>query len=262
MSVTEDAPAAPAAGRRSPARGPGSTRRASPWWWLVTASALLLVAVAAVMGVWWAASSETRITTYRVVGTLSTVELDLGAAPVDIAGGAGGAVEVRRTEEFAFGQPPEETRTALGGILRIESRCPETVLGTCRASYRIAIPDNVQVNIRTSTGRVQVAGLNGSARISTGSGGIAVSGFCGFAIIATSVSGDVRAGADCSPDRVELRSTSGDVRAVVPPGRYRVDVHSDAGTESVRGLTVAEDASNAVQALSGTGNVTVAGGRQ
>ncbi len=131
----------------------------------------MLVAVAAVMGVWWAASSETRITTYRVVGTLSTVELDLGAAPVEIAGGAGGAVEVRRTEEFAFGQPPEETRTVRAACCRIESRCPETVLGRCRASYRIAIPDNVQVNIRTSSGRVQVAGLNGSARVSTGSGG-------------------------------------------------------------------------------------------
>ena len=103
MSVTEDAPAAPA--RRSPVRRPGSARRASPWWWLVTASALVLVLVAAVMGAWWAATRETRITTYRVVGTLSGVELDLGAAPVEIAGGAGGAVEVRRTEDYAFGQP-------------------------------------------------------------------------------------------------------------------------------------------------------------
>ena len=87
----------------------------------------------------------------------------------------------------------------------------------------------MQVNVRTTSGRVQVAGLNGSARISTGSGGIAVDGFCGFRLIATSVSGDVRGGADCSPDRVELRSTGGDVHAIVPPGRYRVDAHSDAG---------------------------------
>ena len=56
---------------------------------------LVLAGVAAVMGAWWAASRETRIATYRVIGTLSAVELDLGAAPVEIAGGAGGAVEVR-----------------------------------------------------------------------------------------------------------------------------------------------------------------------
>lgn len=262
MSVTEDAPAVPAAARRSPVRRPGSARRASPWWWLVGASALLLLGVAVVMGAWWAASSETRIVTYRVIGTLSAVELDLGAAPLEIAGGAGGAVEVRRTEDYAFGQPPGETRSIEGGVLRIGSSCPKTVLGTCRASYRIAIPDNVQVTARTSTGRVQIGGLNGSARVTTGSGGIAIDGFCGFAVIATSVSGDVRARADCSPDRVELRSSSGDVRAVVPPGRYRVDVHSDRGAARVRGLTVADDASNAVQALSGSGDVTVEGGRR
>jgi hypothetical protein len=262
MSVTEDAPAAPAAARRLHVRRPGSARKVSPWWWLVGASALVLTGVAVVMGAWWAASSETRIVTYRVIGTLSAVELDLGAAPVEIAGGAGGAVEVRRTEDFAFGRPPGETRTVEGGVLRIASSCPATVLGTCRASYRIAIPDNVQVNVRTSTGRVQIAGLNGSARVSTASGGIAIDGFCGFTVIATSVSGDVVARADCSPDRVELRSSSGTVRAVVPPGRYRVDVHSDRGAARVRGLTAADDASNAVQALSGSGDVTVEGGRR
>jgi len=215
MSVTEDAPVA----RRSPDRRPGAARRASPWWWLVGASALVLAGVAAVMGAWWAGSSETRIATYRVIGTLSTVDLDLGAAPVQIAGGAGGAVEVRRTEDFAFGRPPRETRRVQGGVFKLDSRCPATVLGTCRASYRIAIPDNVQVNIRTSSGRVQIAGLNGSARVSTTSGAIAIDGFCGFTVVATSVSGDVRAGADCSPDRVELRSSSGNVRAVVPRRR-------------------------------------------
>jgi hypothetical protein len=262
MSVTEDAPAAPVAARRSPVRRPGAARRASPWWWLVSASVLVLAGVAVVMGAWWAASRETRIVTYRVIGTLSAVELDLGAAPVEIAGGAGGAVEVRRTEDFSFGKPPSETRRVQGGVLRIDSRCPETVFGTCRAAYRIAMPDNVQVNIRTSTGRVQIGGLNGSARVSTGSGGIVIDGFCGFSVIATSVSGDVRAGADCSPDRVELRSSTGNVRAVVPPGRYRIDVHSDAGAARVRGLTVADDASNAVQALSGSGDVTVEGGRR
>jgi len=262
MSVTDDAPAAPAAARRSPVLRPGSVRRASPWWWLVGASVLVLAGVAAVMGAWWAASRETRIATYRVIGTLSAVELDLDAAPVQIAGGAGGAVEVVRTEHFAFGRRPRATRSVEGGVLRIGSRCPETIVGTCRASYRIAIPDNVQVIVRTSSGRVQIAGLNGSARVSTGSGAIAIDGFCGFSLIATSESGDVRGAAGCSPDRVELRSTTGNVRAVVPPDRYRVDAQSDSGTVRVRGLTVAEDASNAVQALSGSGDVTVEGGRR
>jgi hypothetical protein len=256
MSITEDAPAA-APARRSGVRLPGPARSASPWWWLVAASAAVLAGVAIVLAVWWAATRETRTAAYRVIGTLTAVELDLGAAPVQITGGAGGAVEVRRTEEFAFGHPPRVTRGVRAGVLKLTSRCPQTVLGTCHASYRVAVPDNVLVTVRTTSGRVQITRLNGSARVATGSGPVAISGFCGFTLVATSASGDVSAGADCSPDRIELRSGSGDVHAVVPGGRYRVDTHSDSGTARVRGLTEADDASFTVQALSGSGDVTV-----
>jgi hypothetical protein len=226
---------------------------------LVAASALILVGAALVMGVWWAASTDTEVRPIRVTGTLTSVEIDVGAAPVDITGGAGGAVEVRRTEQFAFGRRPRSSVRAGDGVLRIVSRCPDTVLGRCAASYRVAVPDNVMVNVRTSSGRVRISGLNGSARVATGSGPIAVDGFCGFTLVATSTSGDVSGNAACSPDRIELRSGSGDVSAVVPVGRYRVDAHNDAGSERVRGLTRADDAAFTVQALSGSGQVSVEG---
>jgi Putative adhesin len=258
MSITEDAPAL---ARRSLVRLPGAARRASPWWALVAVSALVLVGVAAVMGVWWAASTTTREGHYRVVGTLSAVELDLGAAPVEITGGAGGAVDVRRTEHYAFGQPPRVTRGVEGSALRITSRCPQAILGGCSASFRIAVPDNVLVNVRTSSGDVRIASLNGSARVTTDSGAVTIEDFCGFTLVATSTSGDVHGGAECSPDRIELRSGSGDVSAVVPAGRYRVDAHSDRVPARVRNLTVADDAAFTVQALSGSGDVTVEGAR-
>jgi hypothetical protein len=258
MSITEDAPALP---RRSLVRLPGAARRASPWWVLVAASALVLAGVAVLMGVWWAASTTTREGHYRVVGTLSALELDLGAAPVEITGGAGGTVDVRRTEHYAFGQPPRVTRGVQGSALRITSRCPQTILGGCDVSFRIAVPDNVLVNVRTSSGDVRIASLNGSARVTTGSGSVSIDGFCGFTLVATSSSGDVHGGAECSPDRIELRSGSGDVSAVVPAGRYRVDAHSDRVPARVRNLTVADDAAFTVQALSGSGDVSVEGAR-
>jgi DUF4097 and DUF4098 domain-containing protein YvlB len=133
------------------------------------------------------------------------------------------------------------------------------VIGTCHAAYRIAVRDNVQINVRSSSGSVSISGLNGSARIETGSGRIAVEGFCGFQLTATSGSGSVRGAADCSPDRMELRSASGDVHAIVPAGRYRVDANSDRGSADVRDVTVSDDASFAVQAISGSGDVLVEG---
>lgn len=257
MSITEQAPAAASQARRS-VRRPGAARRASPWWWLVAGSALALAGVAVVMVVWWAASRETRHTTYRVIGSLSALELDVGDAAVEISGGSG-SVEVQRTDRYAFGRPPTERRAVEGSTLRISSRCPDNVVGTCRTSYRLGVPDNVRLDVRTSMGRVHIASLNGSARISTGAGPIAVDGFCGFQLTATSSSGDVRASADCSPDRLELRSGSGNVHAVVPVGRYRVDANNDAGNARVRGIVAAEDASFAVQAFSGPGDVLVEG---
>jgi hypothetical protein len=253
MSITEDAPA-PSSTR--PVRLPGSARRASPWWWLVAGSALLLIVVAIVLAIWWAASSETRTGRIRVSGEATALELDLGDAPVQISGGSG-LIDARRTEKASFGHPPAVTHDIHNGVVRITSRCPRTVLGTCRSSWRVAVPDNVLVNVRTSSGRVTITGLNGSARVTTGSGDVSLSGFCGFTLVVTSASGDVNSAADCSPDRIELRSGSGDVHAVVPGGRYRIDAHSDAGTDRVRGLTVADDASFTVQALSGSGDVTV-----
>jgi Putative adhesin len=259
MSITEDAPAVEAEARRAVRRLPGGARMGSPWSWVVGASLILLLGTAAVLAVWWGASRETQIASYPVVGTLDSIDLDLGEASVEITGGASGAVEVQRTDEFAFGHSPGETVAVQQGVLRIVSRCPDTVLGTCSTRYRIALRDNVQVNVQTTSGRVRVIGLNASARIATGSGGIAVDGFCGFQLSALSASGDVRGSADCSPDRVQLRSNSGDVHAIVPTGRYRVDANSDGGSARVRNLVVSDDASYAVQAISGSGDVIVDG---
>jgi hypothetical protein len=260
VSVTEDAEAAPPAARAPSIHRPGTARRTSPWRWLVVGSALVLVLVGGALGAWWVVTNETRIVTYRVVGTPSTIELMIDAADVDVVGGAG-AVEVRRTDRFAFGRGPEERRAVEGGVLRIGSSCPDSVLGSCSSEYRIAVPDNVQVNIGTSSGSVAVDGLNGSARIATSSGAIAVDAFCGFALSATSASGDVRAATECSPDRVQLRSGSGDVRADVPAGRYQVEAFSDDGSVRVRGVVVTDDASFRIEALSASGDVLVEGSR-
>jgi hypothetical protein len=259
MSVTEDAPVRPPP-RRVHVHLPGRARRASPWWWLVLASALVLGLVAAVLGVWWAATSERREVSYRVIGALSSIDLEVDDASVEIVGGEAGPIQIVRTEEFAFGHPPRDGHAVEDGVLRISSSCPDTVVGSCRASYRLLVRNNVDVNVRSSTGRVRIAGFTGSARIETGSGPIAVDGFCGFRLTATSASGDVRGAApQCSPDRMELRSASGDVHAIVPTGRYRVDANSDRGTVVVRNVTETENAAFTVQAISGGGDVLVEG---
>jgi Putative adhesin len=235
--------------------------RLTPWGRLVAISVCVLLAVTIAMAVWWAATAEQRTGFYAVRGTLSSILLDIGAADAVIVGShTRPTVEVRRTDSFAFGRPAESRRDVSGGVLRLDSRCPQTVLPTCSARYRLTVPDNVPVTVRTDSGDVRFRSFRGSARIDTQTGDISADGFCGFSLVARADTGAVRATASCAPERLQLRSRTGSVDAVVPPGRYRVDADSDEGDRRVSGVTATDDAPFQIQALSGTGDVTVVGG--
>jgi len=224
----------------------------------VTVCACLVAGAGLVLLVWWLVSAETSVASYSVRGSVNGITLDLGSADAVIVGGADRAeIEVRRSDEFAFGRQAQSRRSASGGELTITSRCPRTVMDVCSASYRLRIPDNVRVTVRTTSGDVRFSGYRGSAQVDTVSGDVAVGGFCGFALRARTQSGNVVAGASCALERLELRSRTGDVRAVVPPGRYQLDADSDSGDSTVRGVTAAEDAPFQIQALSSAGDVSV-----
>jgi hypothetical protein len=233
----------------------------STWAWLVTASAAIVSLACITLAVWWFASSRERVTTYSVRGSLTAISLDLGSSDAEIVGGRDApVVDVRRTDRFAFDRPAEARREVSDGTLRLRSRCPESVLGSCAATYRLTVPNNVAVTVRTGSGDVRLDGFRGSARIDTRTGDVAADSYCGFVLRARAESGDVSARASCAPERLELRTRTGRVRAVVPAGRYRIDADSDEGRRSVRGLVSADDAQFQILALSGTGDVDLEAG--
>ncbi len=236
--------------------------RVSPWGRVVAISAVLVVGGGAVLAVGDLASTQERLVSYPVTGTLNGVAFDLGDGGIVIAGGGPRAsLTVQRTERFAFGHDVETTRSAAGGVFRVRSRCPTTLLHACSVRYRVTVPDNVPVDVRTDSGAVLLEGYRGSARVTTRSGDIDVRGFCGFSLEARTESGDVAAGSTCPLQRMSLRATSGSVRAAVPPGRYTLDAESASGSERVRGVTAVADAPFAIQALSSSGDVDVEGRR-
>lgn len=243
----------PVAARRS---------RLSPWARLVTLSAVVVIGVLLALAVGALASSRERLVTFAVAGELDGVSLDLGASDVDVVPSMqGSTVRVERLDRFTFGHSADVQRTIEAGRLRLRSRCPRTVLHACSAAYRVTVPDNVPVDVRTSSGRVRFNDYRGSARISTDSGDIAVDGFCGFLLQARTESGDVAATSSCPPPQLSLRSTSGDVHAVVPTGRYQVDAASASGSLAVREVTETADAPFSIEVLSSTGDVLVEGRR-
>ncbi len=238
------------------------SRHASSWGWLVTVSAFALLTAGLVMAVWWAATDEERTATYQVRGSVTGITLDIGEADLQIVGGGSQAsLQVSHTDRFSFGHPAEADRIVRRGELRLRSRCPNAVPRACSVGYRVVVPDNVPVTVRTTGGAVTFRGYRGSARVTTRSGDIDVAGFCGFSLEARAESGDIDAGAACAPQQLAVRSNEGSVHVTVPPGRYQVEAESASGSEAVSGLDAVAEAPFAIQALSSSGNVSVEGRR-
>lgn len=215
------------------------------------------MAAGAILGVLWLSSTQTTTTSWHLPGSLRGIELRVGAGDVVIVGGSQAGVLISRSDRSVFGHGPRERRSIDSGIVRISSTCPRLVVGSCAASYRVNVPNDVPISIRTEQGDIRLDGYHGSADIATDGGAIAVEGFCGFVLGAASATGDVSVSSGCSPERLTSRSGTGDVSAVVPPGNYRVQAASDAGRATVRGLVDDGGAPWAIQALSNTGHVTV-----
>jgi hypothetical protein len=234
--------------------------RLTPWARLVTVSAVLVLGCLLTLAAFAVASQHERVVSYPVRGSLNGLTLDLGDADVTIVRGARNpAVQIQRRERYAFGHSAHATRQIDGGVFMLRSRCPRTVLHSCSVRYRVSVPDNVPIDVRTTTGSVRLEGYRGSARLTSTGGDLTIADFCGFGLQARTVSGKLSAGADCALQELSLRSTTGSVHAVVPPGRYRLDAETAAGDRTVRGVIDASDAPFSLQALSSSGDVLVEG---
>jgi hypothetical protein len=236
-------------------------RNLSAWSLVLVGSAAVLLTAAAVLAVLWLSSSKMTAISSHVTASLMGIELRVQSGDVAVVGGSQHGVSVTSDNHSVFGYGPGQHRSLRDGILRISSSCPRMVVGTCSASYRLLVPNDVPISIRTEHGDIRLEGYRGSADIATDSGAIKVEDFCGFVLGAASASGDVTVSSACSPERLTLRSDSGDVSASVPSGDYRIQAASGAGDTTVRGLTDDSGAPWAIEALSNTGDVKLTAGQ-
>jgi hypothetical protein len=217
-----------------------------------------VILVALLVGVGWLASLHSRVTTFSVSGPVTQVNLHLSSGDVVIVGSSSSTIEVRRTDHYSFGHPANEHRSYANGVLGISSRCPRIVVGSCSASYELAVPETVFVTAQTTDGSVRLDGFRGNAAVQTRSGSVDAEAYCGFDLSAASGSGNLRVAAACAPERLQLRSGSGDAVALVPPGRYRVA--ASGATRRVSGIIPDPSAPFTIDAASKSGGVTIQGG--
>jgi hypothetical protein len=232
----------------------------SPWGRVIVISAVLVVGGALALAIASFASTKELRPAFTVEGPVEALTFDVADGDVVIVGGGRrDSVEVQREERYAFGHRPRVEKQPAPGAFGLRSRCPVSVPGPCSVAYRVVVPDNVALEIRTTTGNVSLRGYRGSARVTSAAGAIDISGYCGNSLDARASTGAIAVQAECAPPRMTLRTTSGDIRTVMPAGRYDLDAETSSGEETVRGVIARPDAPYAVQLLSASGDLSVEG---
>jgi hypothetical protein len=221
-------------------------------------SAGIFTLVALLIGVGWLASLHDHVSTSSYGGAVTQVNLNLSSGNAVIVGSSAPTVELRRTDHYAFGHPAREHRSYAGGTLNVSSACPRVVVGTCSASYEVAVPETVTVNVVTTSGSVRLEGFRGSGSIQTDSGSVDAEAYCGFALSAVSRSGDLHVATACAPQQLQLHTGSGDAVALVPPGAYRIEASGH--PLRVSGVTRDPNAPFSLEVRSGSGAATIGGG--
>ena len=153
------------------------------WNAAVLASAALLALLVLVTGVGWLASQRSRTTSYAISSPLTRIDLHLSSGRAVIVGASSPAVEVRRTDDFAFGHSARSSVRSLARCCGSTRGVRGSSSASCSASYEIAVPESVAVNVQTTAGDVRVTDFRGAAALETHSGNVDVEAYCGFNLV-------------------------------------------------------------------------------
>jgi hypothetical protein len=192
-----------------------------------------------------------------VVSPVRKIVVHADSGNVQIRAGLTSSVVIERDDTWLLDRPSvrenyrdEELtiHTGCGGLRSILR---------CRTDLDIAAPPEVDVEVWTDAGNVDLRGLSGRAEIRTGSGDIRTQRLEPVVVRARTDAGDVSLDLFGQPARTEARSNAGNIRVVVPYGAYRVDAVTDAGDVKVAGLIRDDLAPQAIDALTDAGDITV-----
>jgi hypothetical protein len=161
---------------------------------------------------------------------------------------AGDTVEVAVTRNRGWLPHPEASVEVASGELEIDGRCryPLFFDAGCTTDVQVTVPAETEVEVRTSSGKVTVAGVTAGVDLTTTAGGIEVDNVSGPARLVTSaggISGDLGGGdidATTSAGSIILDVTApfqhlsavtsaGSIELSVPDEVYDVDFSTAAG---------------------------------
>lgn len=199
-----------------------------------------VVATVAVLSVAWnvaTGAARARASEAFDVPGISTVQVDTAVGQVTVERAVGDRVEVDLRSEGSW-RHPELSRQVDGDTLRLRTDCPTWAWGGwggCRVHLRVSVPDGVALDLRSSTGRVRVDGVDGDVRARLDTGEVALSDLRSQTVDVASDTGRISADFATAPDEVTATTSTGAIDVRVPDDgtAYAVDASSDVGRASV-----------------------------
>jgi hypothetical protein len=269
-----------APGRAAPAGGmpPPRSRARAAWKVLGGLFAAFLLVTGVIQVVVRLAHEEFTIVEEFPAGEVARLDVDSDTGRVTIRGSDANRDTVRVTARVSHGlRRTGHSQRLQDDRLVLDSTCPIFFSDFCEVRYTVEVPTDMDVVVRSSTGRIVVEGVNGDVDLSTDAGSIEVADVDGDLlrmdsdsgsvdatavgssdVVATTDAGRVYTGFVDAPRAVRADSDAGRVEVVLPEGDEAYDVEADSAAGSVD-VEVNQDSrsSRSVTATSEAGSVTV-----
>ena len=210
--------------------------------------------------------------------TGKALSIDAAIGDVHIVPGRSGQITVARRLTYGLRRPFVEERLD-GDTFRVTDRaCTADVAFACEVRWLLQVPREVDVEVTTQTGSINVSGMNNTVKVVSDSGSVRVDAPSGRLVtlrsrtgsvmaqnvrsdqvVATSVKGSVSLTFRSPPSLVVGRSDTGKVGVVLPDGDETYRVEAKSSQDGSRTVTALQDPDSRrrINVRSGKGDVSV-----
>jgi Putative adhesin len=251
------------------------TRRAMVWGGLVLAA--LLVGVSGFVAV-NAMARQTLREEHSYQFTGKSLSIDAAIGDVHIVPGKAGQITVARRLTFGLRRPYVEERID-GDTFQVTDRpCAGDVAFACRVHWLLQVPRDIDVDVVTQSGSINVSGMTNTVKLVSDSGEVRVLAPSGKLtalrsrtgevvaqnvsseqVVATNVKGSVSVTFRTPPALMVGRSDTGNVGIVLPDGGEGYRIEAKSLHDGSRTVTARDDPDSRrrINVLSNKGDVSV-----
>lgn len=180
-----------------------------------------------------------------------SVDITTTADPVD-------EIEIRTLIRESDAGDGSVTIEPAGDRLDVAGRCDSGWFDECRVGFEITVPADIDVEVETDNGAIDVEGVAGDVSLRSDNGRVRASELTAGEVVAATDNGAVDVELVAVPDLVVVETDNGAVDVVVPGDvAYAVDATTDHGDTDV-GVETDPDSPHVLDVRTDNGSITIA----